>query len=351
MSSLGCLCSSYIGGSFNFFSTARLLSHKLELQPSGHYDSLLSALVTADMIIMAFYFGFMDLAASSKFIQTAYTNGDMRKKFLLPNGITGSVQRNESAHHGAFDNPSNISTNHENDPAVQKRPVSAFLLSASLAYFIVRASSSFETITHIPGISSLAIALLGSSASQYIATLHHVTTNTSKVWLRKIHPCIISVGNVSGIMADLTFHLFFASVGASANLREALFKGPSAFLFTLTVVSIHIIVTIIGSLCINKFTRPMTMRHTSPWINKIFDFLPLSFEEVMVGSNAAIGGPSTAASLSSRMNLNGLYVKDELYSNKIRKSLILSGLLCGIFGYAVATNIGVTLGIFLRKRM
>jgi len=84
------------------------------------------------------------------------------------------------------------------------------------------------------------------------------------------------------------------------------------------------------------------------------DCLPLSFEEIMVGSNAAMGGPTTVASLGARMNQKGLFSKDlryyELYSHKIRKILIFAGLIVGILGYAMATSIGLNVGIYLLRR-
>jgi Na+/glutamate symporter len=223
-------------------------------------------------------------------------------------------------------------------------PIGAILLSGTLSYILVRLSSSVESITQIPGISSFVIALLGSSLSQCVRNLRRFTNDTSSRRWSMIQPCLGNIGNVSSILSTVAFHFFFASVGASANLSEAVFKGPAAFIFGLIVISIHVLVTLFVPFSVNKAFRLKRLKW--PWIH-IFGYLPLSFEEIMIGSNAAIGGPTTAASLGARMNLSNLDCTNEVNRNAVRKALIFSGLICGIIGYATATNIGVSLGLFL----
>lgn len=58
-------------------------------------------------------------------------------------------------------------------------------------------------------------------------------------------------------------------------------------------------------------------------IGKIFK---LPFREIVLASNANVGGPSTASAMAT---------------SKRWKALILPALLTGIFGYAIATAIGL----------
>ena len=84
------------------------------------------------------------------------------------------------------------------------------------------------------------------------------------------------------------------------------------FLFSSLQLSIHFLFTyLIG----NK-------------INKI----PLA--ELLIASNANVGGPTTAAAMAKSKKWN---------------ALILPGILLGIIGYSTATFLGIGVGVFILK--
>ena len=65
-------------------------------------------------------------------------------------------------------------------------------------------------------------------------------------------------------------------------------------------------------------------------------FFPLSIEEVMVASNAAIGGPATAAAFAGS-------VSNKRMAPRKRRDLALAGTVVGVLGYAIGTSIGLGL--------
>jgi uncharacterized membrane protein len=107
-------------------------------------------------------------------------------------------------------------------------------------------------------------------------------------------------------LGTLFMYIFFVSIGAGANLGEVLGAAWPILLFIMIMVVVHLCLLLtIGSL------------------------LKLDLAEVMIASNACILGPPTAAALAA---------------SKGWQPLIAPGILVGVFGYAIATFIGVALG-------
>ena len=100
--------------------------------------------------------------------------------------------------------------------------------------------------------------------------------------------------------------IFFASIGASANIHLVMKAGPILFIFAGLILSIHLIFILVGG----KLCR-------------------LNLEEIVIASNANMGGPTTAAAMASARGWDGL---------------VVPGILCGTLGYSIATVVGVGLG-------
>lgn len=103
---------------------------------------------------------------------------------------------------------------------------------------------------------------------------------------------------------------FFAAIGASANLTVVLAAGPTLFLFAGLILTIHLVTLLIAG-----------------------KFFKLSLPEIVVASNANMGGPTTAAAMAAACRWD---------------YLVIPAILCGTLGYATATFIGVTLGTGLK---
>ena len=86
--------------------------------------------------------------------------------------------------------------------------------------------------------------------------------------------------------------------------------GPILFVFAALILTVHLIF-LLGA-------------------GKLFK---LDLAEIVIASNANMGGPTTAAAMAVARNWRGL---------------VIPAILCGTLGYAVATFIGVALGYWLK---
>ena len=110
-------------------------------------------------------------------------------------------------------------------------------------------------------------------------------------------------------LGTLFMYLFFVAIGAGANLADVVGAALPILLFIIVMVVVHLILlTIAGKV------------------------LKLDLAEVMIASNACILGPAPAAALAA---------------SKGWQPLIAPGILVGMFGYAIATFIGVALTALL----
>ncbi|CAN6192141.1 unnamed protein product [Urochloa humidicola] len=114
-------------------------------------------------------------------------------------------------------------------------------------------------------------------------------------------------------MALILMQLFFTVVGANGNVVDAVTKAPSVFAFALVQVSVHLAVLLgVGKL------------------------MGLDRKPLLIASNANVGGPTTAAAMATAKGWT---------------SLIVPGILVGIFGISIATFLGIGFGMFVLRRM
>lgn len=113
------------------------------------------------------------------------------------------------------------------------------------------------------------------------------------------------VPSAEGIAAIL-MQIFFAAVGAAGSIRTVIQTAPSLFLFSSIQIGIHLAIILAAG--------------------KLLGF---SRKDVLLASNANVGGPTTAAGMAAA---------------KGWKSSIVPSLLVGTLGYAIATFLAVALG-------
>ena len=104
--------------------------------------------------------------------------------------------------------------------------------------------------------------------------------------------------------------IFFAVIGASANVGVVLRVGPQLFVFAALILTVHLAFLLLAG-----------------------RLLRLDLRELVIASNANMGGPTTAAAMAVARRWD---------------ALVLPAVLCGTLGYAVATFVGVALGHWLR---
>lgn len=119
------------------------------------------------------------------------------------------------------------------------------------------------------------------------------------------------LGSIGGAqeVGTLLMQLFFAVIGASAHIGTVLRVGPSLFAFAALILAIHLVFLLV--------------------LGKLFK---LNLAELVIASNANMGGPTTSAAMAAARRWD---------------KLIIPAILCGTLGYAIATFVGVAVGNWL----
>jgi len=281
---IAALCGRHIGGAINFVAICDVLN-----APSN----LVAAALAADNVIVALYFLFLfAVAAPSKDDFEVKKNIKIVKSEVCPLKTAGII-------------PFSAETN-ERSAVVDESSVTT-IAPTEIASKI---ASAPEQITIASMASSLSVALVVVAMSEIFQHLYGMNTILSAsvitVLLATLFPTHVGSLSKSGSAIGTVFmQLFFAVTGAQGHITTVLRVAPGIFVHSFIQVAIHFLVAV--------------------QLGKLFK---LPFREIVLSSNANVGGPTTASAMAS---------------SKRWKSLIVPALLTGVFGYAIATVVGLFL--------
>lgn len=265
----------YTGGSVNLAAMANVYHAP---------QNLISAAVVADNLLMAIYFFALAVIPDSKWFLRKYTHP--------------LLDREEGSNHK---NASSTADDHRSSHPLALDIVLSVSLAIGIALTSKQLASLFSAL--IPEQGFLLTLLHGLLGNEYmlITTITVVLATAFPSW----------IGYLRGAQEIGTFamHIFFAVIGVPASISLIVTKMPLLLVFCLIIVVINMAFSFIFG-----------------------KFLHFDLEEIIIASNANVGGPTTAAAMAASRNWS---------------SLIVPAVLVGTLGYVLGNYYGVFAGTLL----
>lgn len=268
----------YTGGAVNFVS----MSDSFKVP-----GKTVSAALVADNLLMALYF-FLLIAIP--------TFGFIRKRFRHPyedalNAQVGDTKNETQA------------AKYWGGKEISLKDIAMIVATA---FTIVAVSNALADLfgAILPDSKNIVMVIIkGLLSNKYLI----ITTMTMA--LASIFPKYFD--SLSGAQEIGTFliYLFFAVIGAPASIPMIVMNAPLLLVFAAIIVLTNLVITLI--------------------FGKIFKF---SIEEILIASNANVGGPTTAAAMAV---------------SKGWVELIIPALLVGTLGYVLGNYYGILVGSIL----
>ncbi|WP_353095839.1 DUF819 family protein [Tissierella praeacuta] len=269
---------SYIGGGVNFAAMA---------ESFGTSGDWISALVVADNLLMALYFFVLLAIPSIKFFQ---------EKFKHPyiDEVEGNVDTDEGE---------TLASKYWGRKEISLKDIAfAIAISFTIVWVSTEIASFLGRI--IPTGNFVYNLFNGLLGNKYLL----ITTLT--MLLATYMPNFMA--NIHGAQEIGTFliYIFLVVIGVPASLKLILTRSPLLLVFTGIIVLINMIFTLS--------------------LGKLFKF---NLEEILLASNANIGGPTTAVAMAIAKGWN---------------KLIGPIMLAGVFGYIIGNYFGIFMGNLLQ---
>ncbi len=264
---------SYIGGGVNFTALADAFRAD---------SSLTSATTVADNLNMAIYFLVLIAFARNAFMRRHYPHPYSDQE-------SGDTDTTQAATYW------------------RQKPISLRDIAIDLAYTVL-----VVTISRALGRWCLALIPQGGWFLNMLRTFF----GSQYIWITTISMlfatfCSQQAERMSGAEEIGTYliYLFFFAIGVPASIGAILRSAPLMLLFCLIIVLVNMLFCLVGGKLIGS-----------------------SLEEILLASNANIGGPTTAAGMAISQGWT---------------KLITPCMLVGTFGYVIGTYAGIIVGTLL----
>lgn len=269
----------YTGGSVNFVAMSQ--QYKVP-------GATVSAALVADNLLMALYFFTLMALPTMAVIKKHY-------KMPLVNALEQQSESDKEAN-------KTMAAKYWGAKEISLKDIA---FTVALSFVIVAISDKLATLFgNIFSGEGIASAILGGLLGN-----KYLLMTTFTMIIASVFPKQISSIRGSQEIGTFLIYLFFAVIGAPASIGLILRESPLLLVFALIVVLINLIVSLI--------------------FGKLFKF---NIEEIIIASNANVGGPTTAAAMAV---------------SKGWTELIVPALLVGTLGYVIGNYYGILSGILL----
>ncbi len=271
------MAGSYIGGSVNFVAMADAFKTSAETT---------SAAVIADNLLMALYFFVLIVIPSIGFFLKHFK-------------------------HPLVDEQKTANSNDNNAATFWKgRDISLKDIALSIAISFMILLISDVTANYFSGVFK-GEGVLMSVLNGFLGNKYLVMTTLTMLLATYIPKFFNNLGGAQEI-GTFFIYIFFVVIGAPASLHLIIEKSPLLLVYCAIMVTVNLIFSLV--------------------LGKVFKF---TLEEIILASNANIGGPTTAAAMAIAKGWN---------------SLVFPAILVGILGYIIGNYFGLLMGNFLMFR-
>lgn len=269
----GIFAATYIGGSVNYAAL---------IQSTGFDDSsVISAATAVDSLMSAVFLALIAVMPASNWLMSRF------------------AQRH-----------------HQNDSVVKSEPessFSAYLLCGSVVFCLTVVALADGLVFYLnqwfQGFD------FGSLRYIFITLLSVIPATINPAGMKKLQG-----GRELGLC--LAF-VFFAAICAGADVSKLIGSAPILLAFVTIILGVHFLVVFGGGWLLNKVSALITGREDNN--------VSLSLPELIIASNAAILGATTAPALAMARGWPGL---------------VTPGILVGVAGYIVGTPLGIVVAAY-----
>ena len=262
----------YVGGSVNFAAMADTF---------GASGALSSQAVVADNLLMALYFFVLIAIPAMNFF---------RKHYSHP--LIDEIEAGKIGHSQNF---------------WQAKPISlqnisfCFAAATIIVAVSVTIAKFLASLFPAEGPTFILNQLLGNK---------YLIMTTITMLCATLFPKVFNNAPGANEIGTFLIYIFFAVIGAPASIMSIITQAPLLLVYALVIVACNMLITFL--------------------FGKLFHF---SLEEIILASNANIGGPTTAAAMAISKGWN---------------KLVGPVLLIGTMGYVLGNYYGVLVGNFLK---